>query len=100
MDLILRQLRGVRRTRRGSTPRRKDDRPFPEEDRCVFPIENLYDRLVLPPEGRGWPHKTGGQNTLGRGSGPVSSSPPKISLPDILALQPPLPPNQHSSTLQ
>ena len=27
--------------------------------RCVFPIENLYDRLVLPPEGRGFPHKPG-----------------------------------------
>ena len=25
-----------------------DDRPFPEEDYQVFPIENMYDRIVLP----------------------------------------------------
>ena len=31
-----------RRTRPG------DDRPFPEEDCQVFPVENMYDRIVLP----------------------------------------------------
>ena len=25
-----------------------DGRPFPEEDYQVFPIENMYDRIVLP----------------------------------------------------
>ena len=34
-----------------SAPRRprnpKDDRPFPECDRAVFPRENLYDRILL-----------------------------------------------------
>ena len=25
-----------------------DDRPFPEEDDQVFPIENMYDRIILP----------------------------------------------------
>ena len=24
-----------------------DDRPFPEEDSQVFPIENMYDRIVI-----------------------------------------------------
>ena len=28
--------------------RRRDDRPFPEDDHNVFPRENLYDRIVLP----------------------------------------------------
>ena len=28
--------------------RRGDDRPFPEEDYQVFPIENMYDRIILP----------------------------------------------------
>ena len=25
-----------------------DDRPFPEQDYLVFPVENMYDRIVLP----------------------------------------------------
>ena len=25
-----------------------DDRPFPEADCVVFPVENMYDRIVIP----------------------------------------------------
>ena len=28
-----------------------DDRPFPEQDYLVFPVENMYDRIVLPDRG-------------------------------------------------
>ena len=28
-----------------------DDRPFPEQDYLVFPVENMYDRIVLPDKG-------------------------------------------------
>ena len=28
-----------------------DDRPFPEQDYLVFPLENMYDRIVLPHKG-------------------------------------------------
>ena len=28
-----------------------DDRPFPEQDYLVFPVENMYDRIVLPDSG-------------------------------------------------
>ena len=28
-----------------------DDRPFPEQDFLVFPVENMYDRIVLPDRG-------------------------------------------------
>ena len=28
-----------------------DDRPFPEQDCLVFPVENMYDRVVLPDRG-------------------------------------------------
>ena len=28
-----------------------DDRPFPEQDYLVFPMENMYDRIVMPDRG-------------------------------------------------
>ena len=28
--------------------RHVDDRPFPDSDREVFPVENMYDRIVMP----------------------------------------------------
>ena len=28
-----------------------DDRPFPEQDYLVFPVENMYDRIVMPDRG-------------------------------------------------
>ena len=28
-----------------------DDRPFHEQDYLVFPVENMYDRIVLPDRG-------------------------------------------------
>ena len=30
-----------------------DDRPFPEADCAVFPVENMYDRIVIP-SSAGW----------------------------------------------
>ena len=27
------------------------DRPFPEQDYLVFPLENMYDRIVMPDRG-------------------------------------------------
>ena len=29
-----------------------DDRPFPEQDYLVFPVENMYDRIVRPDRDR------------------------------------------------
>ena len=33
-----------------------DDRPFPDADCVVFPVENMYDRIVIP-SSTGWKMK-------------------------------------------
>ena len=44
LTCFLPKLCGAKKMRRPAG----DDRPFPEQDYLVFPVENMYDRIVMP----------------------------------------------------